>query len=131
SASGGSGTGVSAEGCWHESGNWHSFNGSTKTGEINPGFILNNGSLVHIWLTSSNCTTPVGTFTRCGGISIDVNGFKKPNTWGKDIFSACIISNSLVPYGARGFNDPSITCVEGSTATNNIGAGCAAKYLYQ
>ncbi|MDD3150492.1 MAG: prepilin-type N-terminal cleavage/methylation domain-containing protein [Candidatus Gastranaerophilales bacterium] len=129
---GGTGAGASTEGCWHEDANsWFYLNGTTTWKESFPGLILNNGNLIRFLINKSNCSYQTGDFTSCGNILIDINGFKKPNTYGKDIFGVNITTNSLVPLGARESNDPSTTCVEGSTATENTGSGCSAKYLYE
>ncbi|MDD3149275.1 MAG: prepilin-type N-terminal cleavage/methylation domain-containing protein [Candidatus Gastranaerophilales bacterium] len=128
---GGTGSGVSAEGCWHSAGNWYYLNGTTRINLTYPGVILNNGGLLRFLIDKSDCTYSAGNYTRCGYFIIDINGFKKPNTWGKDIFGASITSNALIPYGARNYNNISTTCIEDSTATDNNGYGCAAKYLYE
>ncbi|MDD3149776.1 MAG: prepilin-type N-terminal cleavage/methylation domain-containing protein [Candidatus Gastranaerophilales bacterium] len=126
---GGTGTGVSAEGCWHNE--VYQLNGTTTGSRLDPGLILNNGSLIRSYILKSNCSEAVGNYTRCGLISIDVNGFKKPNTVGKDIFYVNIISNALIPYGAREYGDPSTSCIEGSTESINTGSSFSAKYLYE
>ncbi|MDD3150380.1 MAG: prepilin-type N-terminal cleavage/methylation domain-containing protein [Candidatus Gastranaerophilales bacterium] len=132
SSMGGTGTGVSAQGCWHAGANsWHYLNGTGIGSASAPGLILNNGSLMYFDLRNSACNDPVGDYIRCGIIYIDINGFKKPNTIGKDIFNANITSNALIPIGARGYYYPSTTCIEGSTTAANSGHGCAAKYLYE
>ncbi|MDD3150230.1 MAG: prepilin-type N-terminal cleavage/methylation domain-containing protein [Candidatus Gastranaerophilales bacterium] len=129
---GGTGSGASTEGCWHSGTNsWYRLNGTGIESQVNPGLILNNGSLMRFYIEESHCSYAAGDYTRCGWISIDINGFKKPNIIGKDIFYASITSNTLIPWGARGWYDPSTTCVEGSTATDNRGEGCSAKYLYE
>ncbi|MDD3149201.1 MAG: prepilin-type N-terminal cleavage/methylation domain-containing protein [Candidatus Gastranaerophilales bacterium] len=133
SAFGGTGSGSSAEGCWHVGANsWYYLNGNdTGGGASLPGLILNNGSLMWFQVNKSDCSSSAGDYTRCAHLYIDVNGFKKPNTVGKDIFVASITSNSLIPYGARNFYTISTRCIEGSTATTNTGHGCSAKYLYE
>ncbi|MDD3150399.1 MAG: prepilin-type N-terminal cleavage/methylation domain-containing protein, partial [Candidatus Gastranaerophilales bacterium] len=128
---GGTGTGASAEGCWHETENWQYLNRTTRSGINYPGLILNNGSLIYFVFQKTDCSDPRGDFTRCGHLYIDVNGFKSPNTIGKDILTAEITSNSLIPTGARGASDPSTACIEGSTESTNTGWGCPAKYLYE
>ncbi|MDD3150490.1 MAG: prepilin-type N-terminal cleavage/methylation domain-containing protein [Candidatus Gastranaerophilales bacterium] len=129
---GGSGTGVSAEGCWHSGTNsWYFLNGNGLGSYTNPGLILNNGSLINFYINKSDCSYTVGDYTRCGDIYVDVNGFKKPNTIGKDIFHANVTSTALIPTGARNYHSPSTTCIESSTATTNKGYGCSAKYLYE
>ncbi|MDD3149256.1 MAG: prepilin-type N-terminal cleavage/methylation domain-containing protein [Candidatus Gastranaerophilales bacterium] len=132
SAFGGTGSGATAEGCWYSGANsWYYLN-NTGIGNItNPGLILNNGSLVRFSVEKSNCSYVSGDYTRCGWINIDINGFKKPNTIGKDIFAMSIISNALIPYGAKGLYSPETTCIENSTITSNSGYGCSAKYLYE
>ncbi|MDD3149952.1 MAG: prepilin-type N-terminal cleavage/methylation domain-containing protein [Candidatus Gastranaerophilales bacterium] len=132
SSYGGTGTGASAEGCWHsEASIWYKLNGTTLGSCTHPGLILNNGSLMRLAVENSNCSMVAGDFTKCGYIEIDVNGFKKPNTYGKDIFTTELTSNSLIPTGARRYFDPTTTCIEGSTATDNTGYGCSAKFLYE
>ncbi|MDD3150361.1 MAG: prepilin-type N-terminal cleavage/methylation domain-containing protein, partial [Candidatus Gastranaerophilales bacterium] len=83
-----------ADGCWHEANNWHFLNGTNGTNNNKPGLILNNGVLLVLWSKSVNCSNPVGDYTRCAGMNIDINGFKKPNIVGKDIFNANITSNA-------------------------------------
>ncbi|MDD3150892.1 MAG: prepilin-type N-terminal cleavage/methylation domain-containing protein, partial [Candidatus Gastranaerophilales bacterium] len=121
---GGTGSGASAEGCWHNGANsWYYLKGTGIGSQTNPGLILNNGSLTRFSLNKSDCSQENGSYDACGYITIDVNGFKKPNTYGKDIFEVSITSNVLIPYGAREYYDPSTTCIEGSTASTNNGLG--------
>ncbi|MDD3150575.1 MAG: prepilin-type N-terminal cleavage/methylation domain-containing protein [Candidatus Gastranaerophilales bacterium] len=127
---GGTGSGASAEGCWHN-GTFLYLNGIGVSSYNNPGLILNNGNLMIFRLINSDCSQAVGDYIRCGWLYIDVNGFKNPNTLGKDIFTVSITSNALIPDGARGWFDPATSCIEGSTASGNTGEGCAAKYLYE
>ncbi|MDD3150942.1 MAG: prepilin-type N-terminal cleavage/methylation domain-containing protein [Candidatus Gastranaerophilales bacterium] len=120
--------------CWHAPGLFYYLNGTTVGSWQKNGYILNNGSLVTMWQDSSNCTQPVGTEVRCGGIYIDVNGYKKPNTIGKDIFGVHVLANGIKPLGIDSFGSwqsESNTCIQGATTTSNYGYGCAAKYLYE
>ena len=132
---GGSGTGASAEGCWHGANEWQALSGAKLAEETPSGLILSNGTLMFFISERSNCTLDLnpygGTYKRCGFIDIDVNGFKKPNTMGKDIFEFSVTSDTLIPAGAQGFFVPEITCIEGSTDITNRGHGCTAKYLYE
>ncbi|MDD3149264.1 MAG: prepilin-type N-terminal cleavage/methylation domain-containing protein [Candidatus Gastranaerophilales bacterium] len=129
---GGTGDGASEEGCWHNGANsWYKLNGAGLGNIVYPALVLNNGSLILFYINKSDCSDIAGDYTRCAHIYLDVNGFKKPNIIGKDIFLANITSNALIPHGARGFSNPSTSCIEGSTATTNYGYGCAAKYLYE
>jgi len=125
-----SGNGASADGCWHAADGWQYLNGTKFSGTMTtPGLILNNGTLMYLYITSSSCSTLVGDYYRCGEITFDVNGFKKPNTVGKDIFVAVITNDGILPMGARGYNDPD-TSINGCYSTA-YGYGCAAKYLYE
>jgi len=137
-AYGGSGTGASGEGgCWHGTNNWELLNSTKNLGSQNPGLILNNGTLMFFGLEKSDCMLDLSftggavTYKRCAAITIDVNGFKKPNVLGKDIFQFSLTSDSLIPAGAQGFFVPEITCIPGSTDSGNNGYGCTAKYLYE
>ncbi|MDD3149911.1 MAG: prepilin-type N-terminal cleavage/methylation domain-containing protein [Candidatus Gastranaerophilales bacterium] len=136
SSYGGTGTGASSEGCWHSGTNsWYYLNGTGRGNYISPGLILNNGSLIWFYIEKSDCSYDTsyadGDYTQCGYISVDINGFKKPNIIGKDIFYLAITPNALIPLGARGYFDPLTSCIEGSTSSSNYGYGCSAKYLYE
>jgi len=66
----------------------------------------------------------VGT-ADCADIFIDVNGFKPPNTVGKDIFGIRVSDTRVMPYGTAG--DEFVgTCVATGT-----GYGCSAEDLYK
>lgn len=112
--------------CWHNNGEWKKLSGSTYTGWIDPaGIVLNNGALLYIRYQSPSCTYADGTVYMCGDIVIDVNGFKNPNTVGKDIYGVYIQQNSIKPTGTQGDTNGS-NCISSGT-----GWGCGAKYLYQ
>ena len=97
-------------------------------------FVLADGTLVFGILTSTACTSSDGgeeLAKICGYLYIDVNGFKGPNTVGKDIFCIFIRQDKLSSAG----NDPGTThfdyntyCDPASTHTNN-GISCAARVL--
>ena len=128
---GGSGTGVSAEGCWHSNGAWKELNGNTIFAIGCPGLVLSNGTLIYYNNLSSACSAQVSDYMSCGFMELDVNGFKKPNVKGKDIFSVFLTDQGLIPFGARGFLDPSGDCNLSNTMGTNTGSGCTALYLYQ
>ena len=68
-----------------------------------------------------------GTPWSCGWMQVDVNGLKKPNTAGKDIFFIGLLKNRLMPFGEN--NSPlnlSTDCAPGGK-----GEACSAKYLYE
>lgn len=90
------------------------------------GAVLSDGQLAVFAYTSGTCTdtTRVEGYTNaCGWITIDVNGFRGPNTIGRDIFSIDILNDKITPTGTGNLSN---TCNASSD-----GRGCAAQYLYQ
>lgn len=117
--------------CWHNNGTWTLLNKSAPTdtmaGEIwfiggTAGNILSDGTLVR-YMSFDKCTQH--TANNCGYIMVDVNGFKKPNVVGKDIYAMHLTPTKLYPFGSNADGNED-TC----TATTN-GFGCAAEYLYK
>lgn len=69
-------------------------------------FITADGMSVLVQNTSNNCTSDSGSgkldSSVCGLIVIDVNGLKKPNKAGRDVFSFYITRDAMLyPYGGR------------------------------
>jgi prepilin-type N-terminal cleavage/methylation domain-containing protein len=100
--------------CWVNSINM--INGEYWTGSTSayPGLKLTNGILVQFHIVQPNCNdqywglvSPVS----CGLIRVDVNGFKNPNTFGKDIFDFHVLSTSVTPRG--GIYDNNHSCSGG------------------
>lgn len=121
--------------CWHGSvGGLKQLNGNVMSSwDGGAGLILSDGALLRIAFAASNCdSATAGTMFRCGSATVDVNGFKPPNTVGVDVFAIQILEDSTRPYGTDTDGEtPNTTCLEGSTAGTNTGTGCSAKYLYQ
>jgi type II secretory pathway pseudopilin PulG len=82
----GSSTGI----CWHSDNTWYYLNGNLADNSYMSytlhswasGAILSNGALLK-FVTTNEAMCSSGL---CGWILVDVNGFKKPNIIGKDIF---------------------------------------------
>ena len=111
--------------CVHNDGKWKYMDNSLATGwGPDPGIVLSNGFLLRLIQTNVNCTEPNGSVQRCGVIFVDVNGFKQPNTVGRDIFAVHIQEKGIKPYGTQG--DAIDPCSAGYD-----GFGCSAVYLYQ
>jgi len=106
-----------------------------------PSLILSNGSLLAYDHISSACDWNAPNVNRnpnrdaCGYAVIDVNGFKAPNTFGKDIFSFYILnSGGILPYGIQGSyhaNVPVSHSCDIATYPSTDGQNCSADYLYQ
>lgn len=80
--------------------------------------ILENGMAVDFDNENSNCTD---TLT-CALISVDINGLKSPNKWGKDRYRFYLYSNVLKPISG--------SCLDGS-GTWDLNNACAYKYMYE
>ena len=63
----------------------------------------------------------------CGEILVDVNGFDKPNRFGKDIFKFYIAQNNIVPEGEEGTPLSSRTCPDNDDSQD--GLECTATVL--
>jgi len=59
-------------------------------------FVTQDGFMYKIFSTGDNC------LTNCGNVILDVNGFKKPNAIGRDIFSFYIYNDKIYPAGGGG-----------------------------
>lgn len=129
-------------GCWHQIGKFKFLNGVdvglNDFGNSNPsGLILNNGVLLFFFSNNLDCDRVLGTsgYLSCGGITVDVNGFKGPNVFGKDIFGMHVLKNSIKPLGVKNDIANFVNCIEPpntnwNTVTKN-GWGCSAKYLME
>ena len=124
---------ASAEGCWVESGQNLFFNkavagipdnlSANKDLGSGQGFVLLDGttfSTYGYWSAACNYRGYI-----CGWILIDVNGFKKPNTVGRDVFGVWVFPDKISPMGITNYNYP----FAGQCA--DTGYGCSAEYLYK
>ena len=120
------------EGCWHKANNWGGYDGTLSSLNYQqPSVILSNGTLMVFVGFSPNCTGGWGEdFNWCGEWIVDVNGFKKPNAFGKDIFAAYVTENSLVPRGKDHSEVDANNCTSVNSGTES-GILCSAAYLYQ
>lgn len=98
------------------------------------GIVLADGTGMLVYMDTpggtSHCVTWVGGTNpalqnECGWVTIDVNGLKPPNTWGRDIYTLKIYLDSVKPMGVEGDN----TVGDCNTGTNK-GQSCAEAYLF-
>ena len=95
-------TGTVSGKCWAEK--WYYTNGSRiwSNEGASSSMILPNGTSILFMFMNTNCESatelrkPIG----CGRLRIDLNGIKKPNTVGRDIFDFYITKEGLIPRGA-------------------------------
>lgn len=87
------------------------------------GAILADGAFLMFRYEKSACDyTEVGDVTpRCGWIRVDVNGFKPPNTMGKDLYTIRILSNKIYPANKENADN---------CATDPTDESCSAYFLY-
>ena len=99
-------------------------------------FILSDGSLVTFFLNSKDCkyqTTTAGNTLQlqniCGGLHVDINGNRGPNTYGKDFFLFYITKYGIIPAGLPEDNTEyafSKQCNLTQKAGNANGKACTA-----
>lgn len=127
--------------CWHDNKKWNEFSGNPiDSSPTTPGLMLNNGILIvfeDYFSSSCDSTGKSNTIKNysnlpniCSNIMIDVNGFKLPNTIGKDIFYIWILSDSIIPWGTQRDDAVVGSIASSETCTSiNGGWGCAGKVL--
>ena len=102
-----------SSGCWYNA--WDNNN------EL-PKLILADGTLLMFHFLSKDCSKDItGSDDVCAAIWIDVNGNKKPNKFGRDLFNFVIKESGFYPRGCD-----SDSC-SGSSADST--GGCACKVL--
>lgn len=93
-------------------------------------FVLSDGTTGFVKLYNPDCTGAEFNITSiCGFITIDINGFKKPNIVGKDGFGFYILKDFLIPAGGTGdLTNDNMFCNPAETAFYT-GIGCTGKVL--
>ena len=117
--------------CFVENNSVKNLNGSAAgtlffNGDRTSGLMLANGSAVAFWNDSPECKNSFNGNDECGWFTIDVNGDKKPNTWGKDIYLFHIYNSTIKPCCKEGTKSMDKTPLDDC---ENLGYGCASKYL--
>ena len=98
--------------------------------------LLADGTSIKGTVISAQCLSVMGSSTAlkrtCAYILVDVNGFKGPNTVGKDFFYFYLTNYGIVPIGTQ--TDTFYPFVDGgcinTNGTYNIGVACTAWVLY-
>jgi type II secretory pathway pseudopilin PulG len=112
--------------CWHSSGEIKTFPLSNGTqysmanyASSRPGFIINDGM---------KCLFHADVGYNMGWVMVDVNGDKKPNVEGKDVFAIRFLTDRAIPFGE---NSTYGTCVPVSSGTDTglTGVSCSEYYL--
>jgi len=118
--------------CWHSENASFYLDGTpannTNWDLVGIGVILGDGTLVSFADMSVNCImipyggSPLNDI--CTIARVDLNGFKRPNTYGKDMFLFYITKNRVVPNGSQGTWIPAGDCT-----TAGRGETCAFDQL--
>jgi len=97
------------------------------------GATLSDGTSLAFTYVSSACTFTSWVFNGiCSHVMIDVNGFKGPNVWGKDIYGLYILRDgNLKPFGLSNDEARNTTCIYGDTGATNLGVKCSFDFLLQ
>lgn len=127
--------------CWHDYNVIKDYKGTIILDNDNPysdvhdadiqTFVIADSILLQTFFDDSTnglqCNVNFGNLKYCGWMRVDINGFSKPNTIGKDIYYMLILRDRIVPMGMAGSGryEASTTCITGGT-----GEGCAA-YVIQ
>ena len=96
-----------------------------------PSIVTASGYSVKFRFHGNDCSENIdgfsGKLTTCGWMQVDVNGLKKPNVVGKDIYLINIYKNKLVPFSLNNADEETLKedCLHG------IGVGCSTIYLYE
>lgn len=125
-----SSTDIRELGCWHAQGSSYYLNRTVEDTGMQDGVVLQDGTLIGFYDRSANdgdklCDNESGDYNNiCGWAYVDVNGFRGPNTFGKDMFLIFILENRAAPAGVSQSWHYQHAC-----DYNSYGYGCAAKVL--
>lgn len=125
--------------CWHDvattplkhiAGGNMNVGGTTTWSSAFAGMQLKDGAFIRFRPNSStNCNS---TLPACAMVFVDVNGFKKPNVFGKDIFYMTILYPGIVfpgSYNYRSQTDVDNYCSTSCTDAQLCGITCATKVI--
>jgi prepilin-type N-terminal cleavage/methylation domain-containing protein len=119
--------------CWHPANSVNHLNDPTRGGKpIASGFIMKDGTYIGIINENTNCALQANA---CSQLSVDVNGLKGPNTWGKDIFGIFLLKDRILPWGPPNGYWEDKYCIQppnpGWDGDRNTGGGCSSLYLQE
>lgn len=126
-------------GCWAKNVNYlrldPTLGGSqTYDSQDYPKIKLTDGTSILGRVFTTNCITSYGTSKElkniCGTYYIDINGDKKPNQWGKDVFALWVTKYGIVPRGSAQDTIYSFSSdCNGAAGVNQYGGSCAGWVL--
>ena len=115
--------------------------GINQTTEVNdpwPTIVTASGYSVKFRFHGNDCSEFIEGYSQklptCGWMQIDVNGFKRPNVVGKDIYFLNIFKNKLFPRYSNELNGQFVSELYETLkedCENGEGVGCSTIYLYK
>lgn len=84
-------------------------------------FLNRNGIILGFKWINPNCDNK----QLCAVMSVDINGLKKPNTWGKDVYGVNFYRNKVEPIG----ENLSLKELKKDCSKKGSGVYCSAYYL--
>lgn len=91
--------------------------------------VINDGSLFWIDIFSGECSNNDGTLSNiCGHIMYDINGYKKPNKMGDDLFYFVVFKDKIVPTGMSDYKPEALDSFENGCYKS--GGRCSAWVIY-
>jgi len=123
--------------CWHDGTHYKQLQGLDGVLDFNSytSTILNTGAMFVAYSASGTCGLTLGSAPLnevCGYIYLDVNGFRTPNTLGRDIFGFYITQTGIVPIGivaGTTYSDMSNYCNRSGGNNTWDGVSCGPKIL--
>ena len=113
-------------------------NQSTEVNDPWPTIVTASGYSVKFRFHGNDCSEFIEGYSQklptCGWMQIDVNGLKRPNVVGKDIYFLNIFKNKLFPRYSNELNgqfDSELYETLKEDCENGEGVGCSTIYLYQ
>lgn len=98
-----------------------------------PKLKLTDGILLMGGVSDQNCADIYGPSlalkNTCGSYYIDINGYKNPNQFGKDVFMFRLTKYGIIPYGTPGAGASTFSS-DCENKTTSKGYGCTAWVLY-
>lgn len=125
-------------GCWSKTNEWFTVKGDPINGSLARGVILNDGMFIAFGSMTFTGIKPNYPFYNTNTSQsfltpfyVDVNGFRKPNQWGKDIISFTMFTNRIIPQGGYGdiFNSTTNCDLTATSTDEYTSNGCSAKAL--
>lgn len=107
---------------------------SPYEGQAYPKLKLADGTLIMGYVASPTCNSSVGNALAlknlCGEFWVDINGYKKPNQFGRDLFKFYLTKYGIFPEGSEQETGSYTFANNCKDRSSHIGEACAAWVIY-